>query len=211
MPDRDQVALRIADVAREFYRRGWCLGTSGNFSAVLERDPLRLLVTVSGVAKGALGIRGFQVVDASGRPVETGSPARPSAETLVHVAIIDKTDAASILHTHSVSGTLLGMHHVAAGGFPITGFEMLKGLEGITTHEADVFVPVLPNTQDMAALAEGVRDLLDRRPATRGFLIAGHGLYTWGRTLEDAERQVEIFEFLFECLARRTRFEPHPG
>ena len=26
----------------EFHRRGWVLGTSGNFSVVVSRDPLRL-------------------------------------------------------------------------------------------------------------------------------------------------------------------------
>ena len=37
---------------------------------------------------------------------------------------------------------------------------MLKGLEGVTTHEAEIFVPVLANTQDMKALSVEVRQLL---------------------------------------------------
>jgi len=36
-----------------------------------------------------------------------------------------------------------------------------------------------------------------------GFLIRRHGLYTWGRDLQEAKRQVEIFEFLFEVMGRK--------
>ncbi len=86
-----------------------------------------------------------------------------------------------------------------------------KGLEGITTHEAEVFVPVLRNSQDMPALAAEVGRLLAERTGLHGFLLAGHGLYAWGASLEQAYRHVEIFEFLFECAARRTRFEPFTG
>jgi len=88
---------------------------------------------------------------------------------------------------------------------------MLKGLEGVTTHESEVFVPVLRNSQDMDALAEEVRELLAARPGLHGFLLAGHGLYAWGDSLAQAYRHVEIFEFLFECAAQRTRFAPFEG
>jgi methylthioribulose-1-phosphate dehydratase len=40
------------------------------------------------------------------------------------------------------------------------------------------------------------------RPPGHGFLLSRHGLYTWGRDLAEARRHVEIFEFLFECVAR---------
>jgi hypothetical protein len=32
----------LADAGREFYRRGWVLGTSGNFSMLTSRDPMRV-------------------------------------------------------------------------------------------------------------------------------------------------------------------------
>jgi methylthioribulose-1-phosphate dehydratase len=35
-----------------------------------------------------------------------------------------------------------------------------------------------------------------------GFLLAKHGLYTWGRDLAEARRHIEIHEFLFEVVAR---------
>ena len=88
---------------------------------------------------------------------------------------------------------------------------MLKGLDGVDTHEAEVFVPVVENSQDMHALSTRVVELLAEWPSANGFLIGGHGLYTWSRTIEDARRHVEIFEFLFECVGRKTRFDLDPG
>jgi methylthioribulose-1-phosphate dehydratase len=67
------------------------------------------------------------------------------------------------------------------------------------------WVPIVPNDQDMPALARRVREVLDRDPAVHGFLLSGHGLYTWGRTLEEAERHVEILEFLLEVAGRRSQ------
>jgi len=48
-------AAALVEVATGFHRRGWMLGTSGNLSVVLEREPLRLAITASGLDKGALG------------------------------------------------------------------------------------------------------------------------------------------------------------
>lgn len=204
-----EVAASLLRAAADLSARGWCLGTSGNFSVTLDREPLRLLITRSGRDKGRLAAEDLLVVNAEGRPV--GGEGAPSAEALLHCAIAEEAGAGSVLHTHTVAGTLLGEHFSSRGELAVSGYEMLKGLEGIETHEAEVVVPVFANAQDMAHLAGRVRRLLASRPRLRGFLIAGHGLYAWGETLVQAKRHVEVFEFLFQCLARRTRFEPFTG
>ena len=48
------MATALAAAGRAFYARGWALGTSGNFSAVLSRQPLRLAITSTGLDKGTL-------------------------------------------------------------------------------------------------------------------------------------------------------------
>jgi methylthioribulose-1-phosphate dehydratase len=204
------LAEDLCRVVAELAAQGWCQGTGGNFSVTLERAPLRLLITRSGVHKRHLTAADLMLVEEGGRPA-VGETARPSAEAALHARIAEATGAGSILHVHSVPNTLLGEHFVERGGFTLRGYEMLKGLAGITTHEAEVFVPVLRNSQNMDALAGEVGDLLAARPGLRGFLLAGHGLYAWGATLAEAHRHVEIFEFLFECVARRTRFAPFEG
>jgi methylthioribulose-1-phosphate dehydratase len=179
------------------------LGTSGNFSAVLSRKPLRLLLTASAVHKGRLTSRDLLVVDAAGR--SEGTHSRPSAETALHLAIVRARRAGAVLHTHSVWGTILSDQHASARGLTIHGYEMLKGLAGVTTHEHHEWIPIVENDQDMTSLARVVETLLEEKPQAHAFLLRGHGLYTWGVNLADAERHVEILEFLFEAVARRSQ------
>ena len=202
---------RLRAIGREFHGRGWSLGTSSNYSVVVGRAPLELLITVSGKDKSALTPDDFVRVDAAGHPCD-GSGRKSSAETLLHCTIADLLPGVgAILHTHSVAATLLSGAEEVSGAVRIGGFEMLKGLEGITTHDTTVEIPVLPNSQDMPALAGVLPMLLDgaaRRPRPYGFLLARHGLYTWGASLEEARRHVEILEFLFEVTLRSR--EPAP-
>jgi methylthioribulose-1-phosphate dehydratase len=191
----------LAKVGRSFYERGWVLGTGGNFGAVVSRVPLRLLITASGLHKGELTAESFLLVDETGQIIEGNG--KPSAETLIHLAIAQSRDAGVILHTHSVESTILSDLHFSAGGFAIEGYEMLKGLPGVVTHEHREWIPVLANTQDYPRLAEDVTVLLRKHPAVHGFLLRRHGLYTWGQEVSEAKRHVEILEFLFQVLARQ--------
>jgi methylthioribulose-1-phosphate dehydratase len=201
-----EVAQQLAQIGRDFHRRGWVLGTSGNFSAVLEREPLRVAITESAADKGNLKAGQILEIDGDASVLKPKGP-RPSAETLVHLAVLRRTDAASVLHTHSVWSTLLSDWASSAGGFAIEGYEMLKGLAGVNTHEHREWLPVLENTQDMTALSCQVETLLAERPLTHAFLIERHGLYTWGRSLDEAVRHVEILEFLMEVLWRSFEFQ----
>ena len=115
----------------------------------------------------------------------------------------------AVLHTHSVWSTLLSRADLARGSLRIEGYEMLKGLEGIGTHDTSEEVPIFANSQDMIELSGRIRERFakadwsdPRRPPLHGFLLSGHGLYTWGRDLAEARRHIEIHEFLFEVVAR---------
>lgn len=191
-----------------FWQRGWSVGTSSNYSVVVARDPVELVVTASGMDKGRLRREDFVRVGADGTPVVGGQP-KSSAETMLHVMLARRENVGAVLHTHSVWATLLSEVHHDAGGFEIAGYEMLKGLAGVVTHEHAEWVPFFENTQDIPALAGEVERRLFRgdAPPVHGFLIRRHGLYTWGQDLEEARRHVEIFEFLFECVARQLQMK----
>jgi len=146
-------------------------------------------------------------IDAEGNVLKV-SQGKPSAETLLHVAIVRAAGAGAVLHTHSVWSTILSDYHIGAGGFFIEGYEMLKGLEGVNTHEHREWVPIVENSQDMKALASEIGGMLDTSPKIHGFLIRRHGLYTWGTDLAQAARHVEILEFLLESVGRRQMMEP---
>ena len=194
------LAAALSEIGSSFYQRGWLFGTSGNLSAVLSRKPLRLAITPTGLDKGALDPRQFLEIDEHARVIRGAG--RPSAETGLHLAIVRSRGAGAVLHTHSLWSTVLSDVLSGDDAVRLEGFEMLKGLRGIQTHEHEEKLPILENSQDIAQLSEEVEALLQRDPAVHGFLLRRHGLYTWGEDLAEAKRHVEVLEFLLEALGR---------
>lgn len=196
-----QLASSLASVAGGFYSRGWVLGSSGNLSAVVNGAPLRLAMSPSGFDKGSLLPEQFLLIDEHAQVLDDPH-SKPSAESLLHIRVVKERAAGAVLHTHSVWSTMLSDLHAEAGGFSIQGYEMLKGLEGVTTHDHSEWIPVIENSQDMPALAERVQDALREHTRAHGFLLKRHGLYSWGKDIEQAKRHIEILEFLLEAVGR---------
>lgn len=202
--NRPSFAGELVDAGREFYRRGWVLGTSGNFSALASREPLRFCVTASGLEKGGLDDSSFLEVAADGTVLAGGG--KPSAETSLHAVIYQsRPDAGSVLHTHSIWGTILSDMFFDQRAIEIQGYEMLKGLAGVETHDYRERVPIIANSQDYFSLSREIETLLSVDKNIHGFYLHRHGLYTWGKTVAEARRHVEIFEFLFEVVGRQAR------
>ncbi len=196
-----EIAAGLVSVARGFYAQGWLMGTSGNLSAVVEREPLRLAITASGVDKGELKPEQVLLVDENVELVNE-SPNKPSDESLLHVRIVKERGAGAVLHTHSIWNTIFSDLHAADGGVRIEGYEMLKGLAGVRSHKHSEWLPIVDNSQDMPALAETISRTLSEHKSAHGFLIKRHGLYAWGDNLAQAKRHVEILEFLLETMGR---------
>lgn len=209
MQSLEKLAQTLVTIGRRLDACGWVRGTSGNFSAVISRDPLRLAMTPSAAAKGELSPEQILEVDAVASTVGD-RPGRPSAEALLHVRLVGVRQAGAVLHTHSIWSTMLSDLHGADGGLAIQGYEMLKGLDGVASHEHREWIPIVENDQDMTRLSDVVERTLERHPAAHGVLIRRHGLYTWGEDLPAAVRHVEILEFLFEAIAhtRLARLAP---
>lgn len=202
-----------ADALREtgtmLFNRGWSMGTSSNYSITVNRDPLQLLITASGKDKGQLGRNDFVLVGEDGNPTTKEQP-KPSAETFLHIVTAQHIeDVGSVLHTHSVWGTLLSDIYFEDGGITFEGYEMLKGLDGINTHDHSKWLPIFDNTQDIPTLAKEVAKKMQTDPdhIAHGYLIRKHGLYTWGKNIEEARRHIEVFEFLFEVMGRKLIIE----
>lgn len=203
-----QIAGSVASIARGFQARGWALGTSGNLSAVVEREPLKLAMSPSGVDKGELTAEQVLMIDEHA-VVISDHHAKPSDESPLHIRIIKERGAGAVLHTHSIWNTILSDIYAAHGGFSIEGYEMLKGLDGVNTHEHCEWLPILENSQDMLALADSIGEALRQHKDAHGFLLHRHGLYTWGRDLAQAKRHVEIIEFLLEAFGRTLFISNH--
>lgn len=197
----EEITIGLSECGRDFYRRGWVFGTSGNFSARISREPFRMCITASGNDKGKLNETQFLEVDEDTQVI--GGEGKPSSETLLHLRLYDLIpDANSILHTHSVWGTILSDKFFGQGAIEIEGYEMLKGLSGVKTHEHCENVPIIENSQDYVALSHVVETVISENPQLHGIYLRRHGLYTWGKTISEAKRHIEILEFLFEVLGR---------
>ena len=196
-----QLANDLATTARGFHARGWLLGTSGNLSAVVEREPLRLAMSPSGIDKGELTAEQVLTIDEHARLVSDHA-AKPSDESLLHIRIVKDRGAGAVLHTHSVWNTMLSDLYASEGGIRIEGYEMLKGLQGVRTHEHSDWLPIIDNSQDMPSLAATIGNTLSEHKSAHGLLLHRHGLYSWGDNLAQAKRHIEILEFLLETLGR---------
>jgi methylthioribulose-1-phosphate dehydratase len=193
-----QLATELIDVGRQLYSMGMVPATSGNFSARLPDN--NMAITVSGRHKGRLTHADIMRADATGQSLDGNTP---SAETLLHVQIYHRfPDARCILHPHSVNATLLSL--LTDGDIELQDYEILKAFPGIITHESKVTVPVFANDQDISRLATVVETrMANTAEVLHGYLIRGHGFYTWGNSVADTLRHVEAFEFLFDCEMRR--------
>jgi methylthioribulose-1-phosphate dehydratase len=194
-----ELARRTAELiaaGRELYARGMVPATSGNFSARLSNGDI--LITVSGAHKGRLDVSQLMLIDAEGRSLDGR---RPSAETALHLQLYRRfPDSHAVLHPHAVNATLLS--RLDSGHRVLKGYELLKALPGIDTHDCEVVIPNFPNDQDIERLARQVDDYMERHDPVAAYLIGGHGFYTWGASVGDALRHVEALEFLFECELR---------
>ncbi len=196
------LALQLAETGRFLAERGWSPATSSNYSARLAAD--FIAISRSGVDKFKMTAEDVMVIAPAADDIAVVAPreARPSAETLIHTAIYRaRPQARAVLHTHSPYNTRLSLRFCEQGHLLFKGYELQKAFDGEYSHENVVRVPILSNSQDMVAFARQVVQLLASNPVISGFLIAGHGLYTWAPTLAIARRHAEAFEFLFECHA----------
>lgn len=191
----------LVEVGRRLDARGWAPATAGNYSVRL--DDGSVAVTVSGWHKGRLTPAGIMRVDLEGRGL---TPGKPSAETALHLAIYRLfPDTGAVLHGHSPEA--VGMSRAAAdvSEWVFAGHEMLKVFPGNATHEAEIRLPIVDNSQDMAVIEAAVAPALLAPGAAPAYLIRSHGLYAWGKDLAEAERVLEGTEWLIAAeLAERA-------
>lgn len=193
MNEANQACDTLATLGRAYYARGWVPATAGNFSIRLASG--QIVMTRSGVHKGRLESSDFIRLDTLGQPLGMGTP---SAEAGLHLALYQRwPELHCILHTHSPKATAIS--RLQPEHIKISGYEVLKAFEGINTHEANIEIPIVENDQDISSLSARVNARLEKQAFPPGYLIRGHGLYTWGRDPAAADRHLEALEFLFEC------------
>jgi methylthioribulose-1-phosphate dehydratase len=190
------LATQLAEAGRRMDARNWVPGSAGNLSARI--DDTRIAITRSGVHKGRLTAADIIAVDYDGKALVEGQ--KPSAETLLHCQLYRLfPPVGAVLHGHSVAATVLSMR----GAITFSNYELVKAF-GFATHELDVILPVYENDQDMVRLAAYIEPLLEQDPPI-GYVIAGHGVYAWGTSVEHAYWRLEALEFLLQCELERRQ------
>jgi methylthioribulose-1-phosphate dehydratase len=199
---KTQLIQQLIHHTAELAASGMTPATSSNFSARLSNS--LCLITVSGRDKGALTPDDFMEIRMDGTAIDATQTS--SAETLLHTQIYTlRPDANVVLHTHSLAQTLLSMRFAQAGKIEFSGYELQKAFSGIKTHQSCVCLPIVENSQDMQALCENVRPLFEQRDFW-GYLISGHGIYTWGKDILEARRHLDAFEFLLNAELTKLSF-----
>ncbi len=198
----NEAVAEIVSAGRRLDRRGWVPATAGNLSRRLPDG--RIAITRSGVHKGFLDPDDVIEVDLDGRALDTAH--RPSAETLLHCQIYRHLPDRAVLHGHSVAATVLSLE-APGPELLFSGYELLKVFEGQSTHDTTLRLPVFDNDQDVARLSQAVAPHLPG--CTMGYLLRGHGVYVWGRTMAQALARLEGLEFLLACALERSRPEAH--
>lgn len=193
---------QLAETIRAYHQKGWSPATSTNYSFRTEVDSKNLFVSRSGIDKSQFQPEDFICVDFEGNPTPEFAGIKPSAETLIHCVLYDLfPETQVILHSHSVYSVLMSQqfeHEIA-----FEGYEIQKGFAGQTTHENEIHIPILPNTQDMNEFASWMRASKDRFE-NHCFVIRNHGTYAWGKNLFEAKRHLETLEYLLEVRWRLT-------
>ncbi len=186
---------QIAETIRLYNEKGWSPATSTNYS--FKDDHGIIWVSRSGVDKSKFTSSDFITVNNEGIATGDFIGVKPSAETLIHCVLYELfPETKVILHSHSVYPVLISAVQSARVSFK--GYEVQKGFEGQTTHEAIVQIPIFDNTQNMndfAAVMKENKELL----AHHAFIIRKHGTYAWGRNLFEAKRHLETLEYLCQC------------
>ena len=149
-PDFKIFAEQLVQTARWASRMGWAPATSTNYSVRLPADaaPAYCAITSSGVDKSAIEVEHILSVDQHGKALDVDG-LKPSAETPLHLLLYRTMGAGAVLHTHSLPAALLSYLARDEGQVLLSGWELLKGLSGIDTHEVGISLPVFPNSQDM--------------------------------------------------------------
>ena len=144
----DSIKQDLIKVAHFCATRGLVPATSGNFSArIASRE---ILITVSGKDKAGLTEADLMLIDSLGRAKE--SSLKPSAESLLHTQIYRVfSNAQFIAHFHSSSSAVLSKVLLKRGIklVKLEGFELLKALSGVDTHDHTEILPIFPNNQDI--------------------------------------------------------------
>ncbi|NEQ41637.1 MAG: methylthioribulose 1-phosphate dehydratase [Okeania sp. SIO3I5] len=200
----------VCELCRHFYSLGWASGTGGGISI---RDEDGIHVAPSGVQKERISPEDVFLLDA--RVLDRAEVLRPAANsnlrmsecTPLFMAAYRLRNAGAVLHSHSIWAMLtahLCSHNGEPGVFRSCNLEMQKGLRGRGCFET-VEVPIIPNTPRESQLTDSLTVAIEANPDVDAVIVAGHGVYVWGKDWGHAKTQAECYDYLFRAVVEAHR------
>lgn len=197
MNQKEIIKEELASTIRHYNQKGWSPATSTNYSFKVEQDLDLIYVSRSGVDKSNFLATDFIQIDPKGNPTGLNPTAKPSAETIIHCVIYDLfPETRVILHSHSIYPVMLSKKIGERVVFE--GYEIQKGFDGQKTHDAQVAIPIIENSQEMDFFQKELKKRFNEL-GNHVFMIKQHGTYAWGKNLFEAKRHLETLEYLCQC------------
>ena len=188
MPQPTETRLRrdLVEVCRRLHDRHLIGAGEGNVSCRLGKD--RLLVTPSGVGKGALRPADLVVVDLSGRRIR--GRGRPSTELRMHLAAYAaRPDAGAVVHAHPLTAVAFTVAGVAPPNDLLPEAVLVLGRIAVARFAT-------PGTDEVPRSLSPFWDGHDV------ILLERHGALALGRDLLQAFDRMETLERVCEVAAR---------
>ena len=204
--DEDNLEFMVS-LIRQMHARGESPATSGSYSFRPEKSEGDFFMMSEGALdKSIFGRDNFIGISekAEVHPLweKEGRSAPP--ETSLHISIFKKTNASCILHSHGVKSLFFAEAFPGQDFAYVKGLELLKGFEGVESHEETVKIPIFENSQDVKKLTKQMEEYLDKNPNSYGVVIRGHGLICWGKSVWAAKKHIEVFRYLFDYYSRSS-------
>ena len=191
----DAAIAEIIAAGRRLAGRGLISAHSGNISCKV--GPQAVLITAAGLDKGALTEQDILCIDRQGRPLKTAAGRRPSSESGLHLALYEAyPHIAAIVHAHPPYATALGLT-----GRP-WDWQLLE-------EAALLLGPVAQVQRRPAGSAELAAAAVAAAAGVNALLLAGHGAVSWGESIEQALRRMEILEHTAQVMLL-SRLLPDP-
>ncbi|MEZ4380592.1 MAG: methylthioribulose 1-phosphate dehydratase [Nannocystaceae bacterium] len=210
MTDATPIPDLICELCRLFYGLGWVSGTGGGISI---RGPEGIFIAPSGVQKERMQPEDIYLLDgdALDHAVVRRAPTNPALKISecrpLFFNAYRQRGAGAVIHSHSI-WALLAARLFAPDGAPselrCQGVEMQKGLRGIGCFDT-LRVPIIANTAREAELTDSMSAAIDAYPDVDAVIVAGHGVYVWGRDWVQAKTQAECYDYLFRALVEAHR------
>lgn len=216
VPPRERTsAALICELCRQFYDLGWVSGTGGGISI---RDAEGVWIAPSGVQKERIAPEDvYLLADGEWDRVEVLEHPRDAKLRIsecqpLFFNAFRLRGAGAVIHSHSLWAVLAARlaspastgPEGVAGEFRSRNIEMQKGLRGHGCFD-ELRIPIIPNTARESQLTESMAAAMERYPDADAVIVAGHGIYVWGKDWVQAKTQAECLDYLMRAAVEAHR------